>query len=215
MRKALYISLFLLTTLAVQAQSSQRAKNYLTEVNRTINTYKNVSITFTYTQTDKSTGDKSNNYNGSVDLQKDLYNLNFLDVQRIYDGKKIYTISEEEKEVTIQKHDPNANDGLLPSQILTFFNTGYNLSWDITQKTADGLIQYIKLTPTDKKASEKEILLGIKEKDKSIYKRIQLNKDGSKSILTVNSFKTNQPLSKNHFTFTASNYSDYYINNID
>jgi outer membrane lipoprotein-sorting protein len=31
----------------------------------------------------------------------------------------------------------------------------------------------------------------------------------------VNSFKTNQPLSKNHFTFTKSKYPNYYINKLD
>lgn len=215
MKRVFYISLFVLTFVGAHAQSSQRAKNYLNEVTKTINAYKNVSIGFTYSQIDKSTGDKSREYKGTVDIQKDLYNLNFMDVKRIFDGKKVYTISAEEKEVTVSKYDANSKDNMLPSQLLTFFATGYNLSWDITQKTKDGQVQYIKLVPTDTKSSVKEILLGINDRNKSIYTKIQVNKDGSKSTLTVNSFKTNQTLSKNHFTFTASNYSDYYINNID
>lgn len=215
MKKILYIGLFLLTCMGAQAQNSQRAKNYLNEVTKKINGYNNVILDFTYSQTDKSTGEKSKEYKGTLALQKDLYNLSFMDVKRIFDGKKVYTISEEEKEVTVSKYDASSKDGLLPSQLLTFFNSGYNLMWDITQKTPKGLIQYIKLTPTDTKSNVKEILLGINDSNKTVSTRIQVNKDGSKSTLTVNSFKTNQTLSKNHFTFTASNYSDYYINNID
>ena len=44
---------------------------------------------------------------------------------------------------------------------------------------------------------------------------IESGKNGTKTTLTVNSFKTNQPLSKNHFTFTKSKYPNYYINKLD
>ncbi|MDR0227914.1 MAG: outer membrane lipoprotein carrier protein LolA [Flavobacteriaceae bacterium] len=215
MKRVLCISLFVMATLGVQAQSSQKAKNYLNDVTKTMNGYKNVSLGFSYVQVDKSSGDSSKEMKGTVDIQNDLYNLNFMGVKRIFDGKKVYTISTEDKEVTVSTYNAGSKDNILPSQLLTFFNTGYNLSWDILQNNKGKQIQYIKLTPTDKKSGIKEILLGIDNKTKAVYNKIQVNKDGSKSTLTVNSFKTNQTLSKNHFTFTASNYSDYYINNID
>ncbi|MFT5254670.1 MAG: hypothetical protein ACI87N_003748, partial [Flavobacteriales bacterium] len=50
---------------------------------------------------------------------------------------------------------------------------------------------------------------------KHIYNLIEIGKKGTKTTLTVNSFKTNQPLSKNQFTFVESKYSNYYINKLD
>ena len=51
--------------------------------------------------------------------------------------------------------------------------------------------------------------------DKYIYNLIEVGKNGTKTTLTVNSFKTNEPLSKTLFTFDANKYQDYYINNLD
>ena len=60
-----------------------------------------------------------------------------------------------------------------------------------------------------------EILLGIDVQTKHIYNLIEMGKKGTKTTLTVNSFKTNQPLSKNQFTFVESKYPNYYINKLD
>lgn len=57
------------------------------------------------------------------------------------------------------------------------------------------------------------ILLGIDAETKHIYKVIETGKNGTVTTITVNSFKTNQPLSKTLFTFDESKYKDegYYI----
>ena len=99
--------------------------------------------------------------------------------------------------------------------MLTFFNTGYKFTWDIPQNNKGRKIQYIKLTPNNSKDQRKEILLGIDIQTKNIYTVIEMGKNGTKTTLTVNSFKTNQPVSKNQFTFAESKYPNYYINKLD
>ena len=86
---------------------------------------------------------------------------------------------------------------------------------DILQNVKGRKIQYIKLVPNNSKDARKEILLGIDTQTKHIYNLIELQKNGTKTTLTVNSFKTNQPISKNQFTFTENKYPNYYINRID
>ena len=49
----------------------------------------------------------------------------------------------------------------------------------------------------------------------NIYKLIETGKNGTKTTITVNSFKTNEPLSKTLFTFDEKKYKDYYINKLD
>ena len=49
----------------------------------------------------------------------------------------------------------------------------------------------------------------------SNYNLIEVGKNGTKTTLTVNSFKTNEALSKSLFTFDSSKYTDYYINKLD
>jgi hypothetical protein len=58
-------------------------------------------------------------------------------------------------------------------------------------------------------------MLGIDVKTKHIYNLVETDKKGTKTTLTVNSFKTNQPLSNNQFTFVQSKYPKYYINKLD
>ena len=65
------------------------------------------------------------------------------------------------------------------------------------------------------KDHRKEILLGIDVQTKNIYNLIEVGKNGTKTSIVVNSFKTNQPLSKNQFTFVESKYPNYYINKLD
>ena len=95
--------------------------------------------------------------------------------------------------------------------MLTFYKNGYTYSWDILQNVRGRKIQYIKLIPTDSESDIKSVLLGIDIKTKHIYNLIETAKNGTNTTLTVNSFKTNQPLSKSLFIFDESKYEDYYI----
>jgi hypothetical protein len=60
-------------------------------------------------------------------------------------------------------------------------------------------IQYIKLIPKVQR-SKKRYYLGIDVQTKHIYNLIEIGKR-NKTTLTVNSFKTNQPLSKKSIYF--------------
>jgi hypothetical protein len=74
---------------------------------------------------------------------------------------------------------------------------------DILQDVRGRKIQF-KLIPSNLK--DQRILLGIDVQTKHIYNLIEMGKNGTKTTLTVNSFKTNQPLSKNQFIFAESKY---------
>jgi len=150
-----------------------------------------------------------------VVMKGNLYTLNLMGVTKLFDGKKTYTINPEDEEITISKYNEKDDNSITPNKLLTFFNSGYKFNWDILQDIKGRTIQYIKLTPTNPKDPRKEILLGIDNQTKNIYNLIEIGKNGTKTTLTVNSFKTNQPLSKNQFTFEASKYPKYYINKLD
>lgn len=197
-----------------QAQDSQKAKSLLDQVTAKVKSYQNISIEFKYSLSNpkKNLNQESK---GTVVLKGNQYVLNFMGITRIFDGKKVYNIVPEDEEITISKYDNQKSDDLTPAKMLTFFNSGYKYSWDILQNVKGRKIQYVKLTPSDTKDEAKEILIGIDQQTKHIYNYIMTGKDGSKTTITINSFKTNQPLSKNHFTFTESKYPNYYINRLD
>lgn len=213
MQNFLRVLAVFLVSISLQAQDSQKAKNLLDQVTGRIKSYQNIVIDFKY-----SVSNPKENLNqeskGNVALKGDLYVLNFMGVTRIFDGKKLYSIIPEDEEITISSHDEKA-DALTPSKMLTFFNSGYKYSWDILQNVRGRKIQYVKLNPFSAKDKTRQVLIGIDVQTKHIYNLIKTEKDGTVITFTINSFKTNQPLSKNHFTFTESKYPNYYINRLD
>ncbi|WP_396175744.1 outer membrane lipoprotein carrier protein LolA [Flavobacterium sp.] len=213
MNKILSIALLLLAGFTTNAQD-KKAKDLLDQVTAKIKTYDNVTIDFKYTL-NNSKENINKESKGNLLLEGNKYVLNFMGVTKIFDGKKSYTIVPEDEEITISSLNEKDENAITPSKMLTFFNTGYKFTWDILQDVKGRKIQYIKLIPTNPKDQRKEILLGIDSQTKNIYNVIEMGKNGTKTTLTVNSFKTNQPLSKNQFTFVASKYPNYYINKID
>ena len=213
MNKILSIAILLLLSFTTNAQD-KKAKELLDQVTAKIKSYNNITIDFKY-----SLNNSKENINkeskGNLVLEGNKYVLNFMGVTKIYDGKKSYTIVPEDEEVTVSSLNDSDEKAITPSKMLTFFNSGYKYAWDILQDVKGRKIQYIKLTPTNAKDQRKEILLGIDSQTKNIYNVIEVGKNGTKTTLTVNSFKTNQPLSKNQFTFVASKYPNYYINKLD
>jgi len=213
MNKLLSIALLLFLGFTANAQD-KKAKDLLDQVTAKVKTYNNISIDFKYTLTN-SKENINKESKGNLVLEGNKYVLNFLGVTKIYDGKKSYTIVPEDEEVTISSVNDKDENAITPAKMLTFFNSGYKYYWDIPQDLKGRKIQYIKLVPTNPKDQRKEVLLGIDSQTKNIYNVIEMGKNGTKTTLTVNSFKTNQPLSKNQFTFAASKYPNYYINKID
>lgn len=209
-------SIFLISFIgfSLQAQDAKKAKELLDQVSAKVKSYDNIVIDFKYSLNNPKERINQES-NGNVALQGNLYHLNFMGVTKIFDGKKVFTIVPEDEEVTQENFDANDEKAVTPNKMLTFFTSGYKYSWDIPQNVKGRKIQFVKLTPTGAKDARKEILVGIDTQTKNIYTVIEVGKNGTKTTLTVNSFKTNQPLSKNHFTFTKSKYPNYYINKLD
>jgi outer membrane lipoprotein-sorting protein len=214
MKRILSVVFVLFIGLSVHAQDAKKAKELLDQVSAKVKSYENIVIDFKYSLSNPK--EKINQEsNGNVALKGNLYNLNFMGVTKIFDGKKIYTIVPEDEEITVENYNESDDKSITPNKMLTFFNSGYKYAWDILQNVKGRKIQYVKLTPNSAKDTRKEILIGIDTQTKHIYTVIEVGKNGTKTTLTVNSFKTNQPLSKNHFTFTKSKYPNYYINKLD
>ena len=213
MKKAAILFVLLFSVSLVQAQD---AKKLLNEVSAKVKSYDNIIIDFKWNLSNEK--EKVNQETrGDVTISGDKYLLNMLGTTRMFDGKKIYAIVPEDEEVTISNYNPQDDKDITPSKLLTFYEKGYTYKTDIVQTVKGRKIQYIKLSPIDSKAEIKNILLGIDVQTKHIYRLIQIDDNGTKYTLTVNSMKTNEPLSKTLFTFDKAKYEKegYYINNLD
>ena len=208
------IALLLITFITFNAFSQNDAKVLLNEVSTKVKSYENISIDFKYVL-ENTTENIKQETRGYVVLQGDKYKLNILGVTRLFDGEKLYSISTEDEEITISSQNNDDDNAVTPSKMLSFYEEGYTYAMDIVQNIKGRKIQLVKLTPIDSNSEIDYILLGIDSQTKHIYNLITIGENGTKTILTVNSFKTNAPLSKTLFTFDANKYKDYYVNNLD
>lgn len=204
----------LFISISLSGFSQNKAKTLLNQVSQKVKSYNNVSIDFKYVL-ENTTEKIKQETKGDVIMEGEKYKLNILGVTRLFDGKKLYNISTEDEEVTISTEKDNDEGAITPSKMLSFYEDGYTYAMDIEQNINGRKIQLVKLTPIDSKSEIKYILLGIDTQTKHIYNLMQIGKNGTKTTLTVNSFKTNEPLSKTLFTFDASKYKGYYINKLN
>jgi outer membrane lipoprotein-sorting protein len=209
-----HLILTLLVLLSINSFAQKSGKALLKEVSDKVNSYENISIDFKYVLENTSENIKQET-RGDVVLQGDKYKLNILGVTRLFDGKTLYNISPEDEEVTVSTKKDDDEDIIAPSKMLSFYENGYTSTMDIIQDVKGRKIQFVKLIPIDSNSDINYILLGIDAQTKHIYNLIQIGKNSTKTTLTVNSFKTNEPLSRTLFTFDANKYKDYYINKLD
>lgn len=212
--KNITIIAFIMLGFYSYSQDADKAKALLDEVNAKVKSYDNISIDFKY-----ALQNSSENINqvtrGDVTLEGDKYVLNVLGVTRIFDGKTLYTINPEDEEVTISTENTEDENTVSPSKMLSFYKEGYTYAMDIIQDVNGRKIQYVKLNPIDTNSEIKQVLLGIDARTKHIYNLIEIGKNGTKTTLTINSLKTNEPISKSLFKFDKNKYKGYYINKLD
>ena len=210
--KNIFTAVVLILTTVGFAQDS--AKALLDDVSSKVKSYENISIDFKYVL-NNSEEDISQETRGDVIMKGEKYVLNVLGVTRIFDGETLYNISPEDEEVTISSENTEDENTITPSKMLSFYESGYSYHMDIIQNVNGRKIQYVKLSPIDSNSEINYVLLGIDIKTKHIYNLIEVGSNNTKTTLTVNSFKTNESLSKTLFTFDESKYKDYFINKID
>ena len=213
-KKILFSAIILFMGVSAYAQNSPKAKALLDEVYNKVTGYDNIYVDFKYSLENTEANTKSET-RGNATLMGDKYLVDLFGSKQLYDGKKVYTVVPDNEEVTIEDKSDDENT-ITPSKMLTFYREGHTYTWDILQDVQGRKIQYVKLVPIDTNSQITSILLGVDAETKHIYKLIETGNNGTKTTITVNSFKTNQALSNTLFTFDEKKYEDegyYFIRN--
>ncbi|WP_457616123.1 LolA family protein [Lutibacter sp.] len=204
MKKILFFAaiFFSLTTFG-----QNKAKALLDEVANKVEGYQNIYIEFNH-KFDNDEADVHQETRGTVYLKGDLYHLNYMGTEQIFDGKKVYLIIHEDEEVIIQDPSNSEEETLTPSKMFSFYKNGFTYQMG-DLKTVKGIkIQYVKLTPIDSNSEIISVLVGIDVKTKHIYNIVEIGENNTITTLEIRSFKTNQPISEKLFIFDTAKYRD-------
>ena len=211
MKKKIFLFILLLSH-PLLSQNTEAARKLLDEVSGKISSFKNMKFDFTYVLENRPENIRQET-NGSVTISKDLYRINFLGFEQLFDGKMTYTIIPENEEITISDPEEESEFGINPSEILTIYKKDYAYQWDIKQNVMGTPVQFIKLIPNEEKKELKYLLLGIDMRTKLIYRLIEIGRYDTRTTLTLKNIKTNINLRDDFFVFDKNKYPDYYINN--
>jgi len=198
---------------AILGQNDEAAKKILDDASGTMSSYNNVSMDFDYVL-DNSAEDVKQEMSGDVILEGEKYVVNLFGSTQIFDGSRTYTIIPENEEVNISDADIDEDNTFTPSKFYSFYKSGYNYALGDIKQVNGKKIQFIKLTPIDSNSEISEILVGIDTKSNHIYQIIEIGMNQTRTILTANNIKTNQPIDGSVFVFDEKKYEElnYMIN---
>ena len=202
-------SLLLISTVSF-GQNSEEAKNLLDEVSTKMSSYKNMYIGFSQSLINLEAGIKEGDeppIRGEVNLAGEKYRLDYLGNQFIFDGKKLYVINNDEKEISVTDGDLDDEDGFIyPSKLLTFYKQGYNFEMGKLKAVKGRRLQFVTLYPIDSNSEIVKVELAIDAKTKHIVQLLQTGENGSKTTFTITNFKSNLNLSDDFFKFDREKY---------
>lgn len=204
MLKILLSSFFALSlVLSVQAQTAQEW------LDRVSNTYNQASSYYINFEFQFNEGDEVQI--GELFAVKEKFSLQVMDITQMYDGKLLYTISKDDKEVTILKPDENSNDFLTPTKILYTYKNNFTPTLDKTT-TIDGVkVQQIKLTPNQSNEYD-YIMIAIDVSTKTIKMYNEYLNSGEVRSIKVKEYLESLIIPRALFKFDQSKYEkDGYI----
>ena len=183
----------------VSAQKvDNKAKNILDVVSAHYKSKNAIYFKFIYATAGK-------NEMGDFYASKDKYRLKIMGSEQIFDGNKIYSINEEEQEVTISKTN-NGENMLSPMNYLELYKKNYNIIYVSKKNNQD----IIKLTPI-KSNKIKQVLLYINFAKKQIEKVEQYAANNAKTSIIISQYKENIAVSSSVFSFNKNQYKNYLI----
>ena len=208
------ILLFTLFSLSlVHSQNDIRAEKLLNSVSEKIDSSETFKINFTYTL-ENLIENINQDSNGIIVIKDDNYLLEFMGIKQLCDSKKVYSIVPENEEIIISNIDEDESETIKPSKLLKFYREGYLILWDKKELILEKEVQFVKLIPINSNSDIDYLQLGIDISNNDIVKLIEIGKNKTKTILTVNQLQYDIEIDLNFFVFSEEDYPDYYIENL-
>lgn len=155
---------------------------------------------------------------GTLIRQGDKYKLDLASQSVVSDGKALWLILHNNKEVQINNvPDPDEVDEslLTPEALFNFYEKGKYVYQFVNEFTEKGkLVQHIEFKPLDQYSGYSKLRLVVDKRKNEIVSVTAFAKDGSRYVFNIGTFLPNKSYASNFFTFDKSKYSDYYVEDL-
>jgi outer membrane lipoprotein-sorting protein len=189
------------------AEQDPKAKAILDDVSKTTKAYKTITAEYelVVVNKDKKQVDKQE---GKIEVKGNKFKLEIPGNTIVCDGKTVWTYNKDAQEVTIKSFEPDAEEGLNPTNIFTMYEKGFKYKYDKEEKINNVTYHVINLYPTIKPEKKKyhQVKLFIDKAKKQVHEIKMLMKDQGTQTYTVKSMKPNENLTDAVFVFDTKNF---------
>lgn len=189
------------------ADQDPKAKTILDEVSKTTKAYKTISAEYELVSLnkDKKQVDKME---GKIQVKGNKFRLEIPGNTIVCDGKTVWTHNKDAQEVTIKSFEPDAEEGLNPTNIFTMYEKGFKYKYDKEEKMNNVAYHVISLFPTIKPDKKKyhTVKLYIDKAKKQVHEIRMMMKDGGTQTYTIKSMKPNENLDDKVFIFDTKGF---------
>ncbi len=203
LKKSYLLFIFLLFAGSLSAQNSAQA--LLKKTLNKMSSYKNFKSDLSYSM-DNDANDIHEKKTGTIYVEGDKFRIELMGQIIISDGKNMWTIIKDSKEVMLSALDPNDPSNISPTKILEEYSD-YNAKFEKGQRK--GILKTLVLTSKKKKATFHKVTITI-DSHKYLVKKFSLyDNDGNVFTYDIFNFKANVDFPKGTFTYDPKEFPGY------
>jgi len=211
--KSTLFVLFIVTFASLQAQEDKKAKAILDKLSAKTKAYSSIRTEFSYSLVNKDRKINNSQF-WKLLLKGDKYRLDMGDQLIISDGKTMWKILKNDKEVEIST--PSAKeDALNPKNIFTMYEKGFKFKYIKEEKLGSKIVHVIDLFPIIPKEKDyNSIRLFIDKTALQVLKSEIKGKNGNVYTYDIKKFSTNETVDEGQLTFKKAEFPGYEINDL-
>lgn len=187
------------------AQIDAKSKEILSKAATKTKTYTTISATFDITITNEQTNSEET-HDGSIEVKGEKYHLKLINNESFFDGKTVWTLMTDAKEVNVSEPDPNDDNVLNPAKIFALYEKGFKAQYIGEVKDGTKNLQEIHLFPESHNKPYSRIKIFVDSESSNISKIEQIGKDGNNILVKIKKFTVNQPLVDTIFVYDVAKH---------
>ena len=211
--KSTLIILFLAVFANLQAQEDKKAKGILDKLSAKTKSYATIRTEFSYALVNKDRKINNSQF-WKLLLKGDKYRLDMGDQVIISDGKTMWKILKNDKEVEISS--PTAKeDALNPKNIFTMYEKGFKFKYIKEEKLGTKIVHVIDLFPiVPKEKDYNSIRLYIDKTALQVLKSEIKGKNGNVYTYDIKKFATNEVIEEAQLSFKKTDFPGFEVNDL-
>jgi outer membrane lipoprotein-sorting protein len=177
----------------------------LNDVRRNLKSFRSLKIDFTLLTDNRNDRTANSTEKGTILIRGDRYNLSFMDLNMISDGKSVWSFNKETNEVHISTANPKDMEMLNPLAMIENYDKNFRAKL-IREETENGVsVAIIDLLPFENRSYHK-VRMVTNKANRTIVRSEVHEKSGMIMTFRIDRMQTNVSAPDSEFRFDASKH---------